>query len=219
MKLSNKKIFVFLGLLLSLNMLMACSQETPRSEEINNQPAESKNEIPDNSSASNTGDTALKTENGEFSMDKSQWKEVSPFPGVTFFHPPELKYEFGGDIDEGSSSELKTKNGEKFLTITRSVLQKCKFDDPAQCNVGTQMEATPEEVFKELLKSYDDLYTKREEVYLGKRAGYKFFASKNSGDPTMMILFTGSEGVFTINSSEDHNSDPLISILDKFIIE
>lgn len=198
----NHKIPFYLAIFVSLAILTACSNSKVDEPETKNLPAENVNETQENTET-NT-DEATSEQNAVLTMDTAKWKEEKSLPGVTFSYPPELQYEVGGGTEgwEKSYVSLNT-TAEPYFTFTKMSLLKCKFEDPTQCDVGTQIQATPEEVFQGLLKSY----TKIDALKVGNAEGIEFTDPNNSSDESLnKLLFKSTKGVFILSAGK--NTDP-----------
>src|SRR3989338_3463546 len=94
-------------------------------------------------------------------------------------------------------------NGKNEFSFFNYALMKCEFDDPAKCNIGTNVEATVEEVYKIVLESLrsDESYTEIGNVTLGNTTGIRFDSNlkKTESDPRSIVLFMSTQGVFQFN--------------------
>lgn len=103
---------------------------------------------------------------------------------ISFEYPAEFTYSGGGDIDTGSFSWVNgmDTNGKEFtfVTVFDSDLRKCKFVDPALCEIDAWIPASAEDVYLANVENYkkDKKFTYDGPVKIDGIVGEKF--SKNS---------------------------------------
>ncbi|MEK9159746.1 MAG: hypothetical protein AAB383_03370 [Patescibacteria group bacterium] len=133
-------------------------------------------------------------------LDASLWTvpySIEGGEGLSFKLPETLSYAGGGDTDSFSRSFVTGENGEAaYFNITSFVLQKCPAED-LNCNIGTLVPATPQEVFEAELSAFQTQseWTDGGETTVGNTTGH-FFTSNEENIEYDMVLFYGSEGAY-----------------------
>ncbi len=115
--------------------------------------------------------------------------KVSAFVSdVSFEYPAEFTYSGGGDIDTGSFSWVNgiDTNGKEFtfMTVFDFALIKCKFEDPALCEIDAWVPANVDDVYTWVVKNYkkDENFTYAGQVKTANTVGEKFISKSVSAE-------------------------------------
>lgn len=145
-------------------------------------------------------------------LDTSEWKEETSVKGLTFSYPPEFQYQGGGDTDGWSAGTLEKSDHKAYFRLVDYALLKCKFSDPALCNIGTNVSVAPSEFFELKKKEYkeNDEYSDEGEIKIGNVTGHKFIL-KNTSMP--LVLFHGTLGVYSLEALEKSPENKMLNLL------
>ena len=151
-------------------------------------------------------------------MDISKWKRYATNSGLELYYPPELYVEDGGDVDHGSYTWIKANDREYFRLFTHAP-SKCKFSDPAKCNIGTMVPATVHEVFVRVVKDLNDSgsFASSTDVRVGGVTGKRFVRREEGlGDvPSVIVIIPATKRVFQVDSM--YTADGDAQLFEKFL--
>jgi hypothetical protein len=144
-------------------------------------------------------------------------KAVGFVSDLSFEYPAALTYSGGGDMDTGSFSWLNgiDANGKEFTSVRifDHALIKCKFTDPALCEIGAWGPATSEEVYKQKIEEYkkDNSFSYGEQVKTANTIGEKFVKNsrleENGEDVKAVVVIKSKSGVFIFQQIESSASE------------
>ncbi len=135
---------------------------------------------------------------------------------VSFEYPAQFTYSGGGDIDTGSFSWINgvDANGKEFtfVRIFDSALMKCKFEDPALCEIDAWVPASADDVYVSFVKNYkkDQSFTYDGQVKTVNTIGEKFIKNsrlEENDDIKAVVVIKSKSGVFLFQQINSNASE------------
>ena len=169
-------------------------------------------------STSSTSTVVQSTATVFVTSDTSKWKLEKSLPDIQFSYPPELSYQGGGDMDHGSYSWI-SKGDENFFQIFNHAMFKCKFIDPAKCDIGTMIPAASRDVFDNAVKSLREnpAYIAGADVKVGGLTGKQFVQKDQSkeGEARTIVVISTAKHVYSIEDVQTSNDGK--QLFEKFL--